>query len=752
MYIGTSCQDIKILPVKTIRYAQFVIYQQQRAHHHPDSNQVSELNNTDFAFSHFRSMPRGELPPPPPGGFFGRGELVGEVVGLAENLESIALIGAGGIGKTSIALTVLHHNRIGERFGENRRFIRCDQFPATRAHFIAQLSKVIGAGIKNPEDLTSLRPFLSSKVMLIILDNAESVLDPKGTGGQEIYSVVDELCGFKNICLLITSRITTVPPHCKRPEIPKLSMEAACDIFYGIHGIRGQSSIINNLLYRLDFHALSITLLATTASHNTWDHDRLAQEWGVQRSQALRTVYNESLATTIELSLSSPTFLSLGTNARDLLGVTAFFPQGIDEKNLDWLFPTITNRKHLFDTFCLLSLTYRSNGFVTMLAPIRDYLGPQDPRSFPLLCATRDQYFTRLSIDADPDTPGVGEARWVVSEDLNIEHLLDVFTSIDPNSEDFWNACYYFMIHLFWHKPRQITLRSRIEALPDDHPSKPKCLTLLAQLFGQAGHYVEQKRLLTHSLELERLRKNETQVAATLRRLSDANRLLHLFGEGIEQAKEALEISERIGDKVEQAKCLGDIANLLSSNEQLGAAEDAASRAINLITEKHQEYLLSELHLILGETHHSRGNTTQAIHHYETALKIASPFNWHFPLFWIHYSLAGLYGDVGKLDDQNAHIERAKSHAVGGALQYELGRATRMQAEVWYQQLRLEDAKSEALRSVEIFERLGAAEGARISKDFLREVERALVKQFTFQSGFLETTLRPTCIDFYSIA
>ena len=686
-------------------------------------------------------MPCGELPPPSPAGCFGRNTLIEEVVALAQSFESIALIGAGGIGKTSIALTVLHHNLIRERFGENRRFIRCDQFPASRLHFLARLSKVIGAGVENPEDLTLLRPFLSSKEMFIILDNAESVLDPQGMGAREIYSVVEELCRFENICLLITSRITTVPPYCKRPEIPKLSMEAACDIFYRIYGNRERYGIINDLLYRLDFHALSITLLATTASHNAWAHDRLAREWDAQRARVLRTVFNKSLAATIELSLSSPTFLSLGTNARELLGVLAFFPKGIDEDNLDWLFPTISNGRHLFDTFCLLSLTYRSNGFVTMLAPIRDYLGPRDPRSSPLLCATRDRYFTRLSIGADPENPGRGDTQWVVSEDVNIEHLLDVFTSIDSSSGDVWDACYHFMIHLYWNKPRQTTLTSKINALADDHPSKTKCAYLLAQLFSEVGNYAEQKRLMTHTLELERQRGNDAQVAAILRGLSKANRLQNLLSEGIQQAKDALEISERIGDTIGQAWCLQALAQVLVEGGQPDAARNAASRAINLTTGKHEEHLQSVLHLILGRIHHSKGEKEKAIHHFETALRIASPFNWHHILFGIHYCLARLFGNGGEFGDQNAHIERAKSHALNGALQYELGLVTRMQAEFWYRTLRLEDAKLEALHSLEIFEKLGVMGEVMFSKGLLQDVERTIEERSSRPGGVLQMTL-----------
>ena len=695
----------------------------------------------------FRSVPLGELPPPAPRDCFGRDQLIEKVVGLAENLEPVALIGAGGIGKTSIALTVLHHKQIKVRFGENRRFIRCDQFPASRLHLLARLSKVIGAGIENPEDLTPLRPLLSSNEMLIVLDNAESILDPKGSNPEEIYSVVNELCQFPTICLCITSRITTVPPRCKRPEIPTLSMEAACDIFYGIHGDGGCSIIINNLLKRLDFHPLSIALLATTASHNAWDYDRLAQEWDTKRAQVLQADYNKSLAATIELSLSSPTFHSLGPDARDLLAVIAFFPQGIDEKNLDWLFPTISDRKNIFDKFHLLSLTYRSNHFVSMLAPIRDYLGPRDPKSSPLLSTTRDRYFNRLSIYIGPEKPGFGESRWVLLEDVNVEHLLDVSTSTDPDRKDFWNVCFHFMEHLFWHKPRQTILGSKIQTLPDDHPFKSKCLSELSRLFGRVGNHTEQKRLLTHTLELQRQKGDDLRVAESLRFLSGVNRLLRLNGEGIRQAREALEIYERIGEIDGQILGLDSLAWVLYEDKQLDAAENAASRGIDLISAKGkgQEFFVCQFHRILGKICGSKGDKKKAIHHFETALGIASPFNWYDVLFWCHFGLAGLFLDGGEFDNASTHIERAKPNAADDA--YKLARAIHMQAGVWYRQRRLEDAKSETLRALEIHEKLGAAGDAKICRDLLKLIERGLTNRSTNFQGELCEKRHPTQVN-----
>jgi len=646
------------------------------------------------------------LPPPAPRACFGRDELIEEIIGYAENLTPFALIGAGGIGKTSIALVILHHHRIKQRFGENRRFIRCDQFPASVAHLLNRLSKVTGAGIENPEDLTPLYPFLSSREILIVLDNAESILDPQGMDAKQIYGLVEELCRLETICLCITSRISAIPSECEVLDVPTLSTSAARDTFYRIYRKREQPNLIADILEQLDFHPLSITLLATVAHQNKWDTERLTREWKKRRTSTLKTVHNESLAATIELSLASPLFQELGPNAREFIGVIAFFPQGINEDNLDWLFPLVSDGIHILDKFCILSLTYRSNGFITMLAPLRDYLSPKDPKSSPPLCTVKEHYFARLSVQLNPNKPDFGETRWITSEDVNVEHLLDVFTTIDADSAGVWEACVKFVEHLYWHKQRLVILKPKIERLPEDHPSKPKCLWGISLLLGSVGNDGEKKRLLTHALMLSRERGDDKDVAEMLNQLSDSNRMMRLYDEGIQRGREALQIWESLDDAGGLANCLINLAWSLQEDGQLDAAEETAFRTINLLSEKGDQYQLCQSHRLLGIIYRSKGEIEKAIHHFEAALGIASSLDWRDVLYWVHYGLAGLFRDEDRFEDANAHIDHAKSFVGNNA--YSLGRVMELQAEVWYHQGKLEEAKSEALQATDVYEKLGA--------------------------------------------
>ena len=86
----------------------------------------------------------------------------------------------------------------------------------------------------------------------------------------------------------------------------------------------------------------------------------------------------------------------------DTAGLTVLHPHSIPLGEVPPPPPgAIFGREELIeeiDKFCVLSLTHQNNGLITMLAPLRDYLGSRDPRTSPLLCAIRDHYSARLRL------------------------------------------------------------------------------------------------------------------------------------------------------------------------------------------------------------------------------------------------------------------------------------------------------------------------------------------------------------------
>ena len=195
-----------------------------------------------------------------------------------------------------------------------------------------------------------------------------------------------------------------------------------------------------------------------------------------------------------------------------------------------------------------------------------------------------------------------------------------------------------------------------------------------------------------------------------------------LEGERIPRAKEASEIFEWLGDTAGQAQSLVNLASVLHDDNQLDAAEEAASRAIDLLSEEGEQFRVCMGHRVLGRIYQSRGNTEKAFHHYEAALEIASSLNLDSQLFWIHYSLSDLFFEEDRFDDAHAHVERAKSHAINDP--YNSARASRLQARFLDRQNRFKEAKSEALRALGTFEKLGATDDVEYTRELLGQIDR----------------------------
>jgi hypothetical protein len=167
-----------------------------------------------------------------------------------------------------------------------------------------------------------------------------------------------------------------------------------------------------------------------------------------------------------------------------------------------------------------------------------------------------------------------------------------------------------------------------------------------------------------------------------------------------------------------------------------------------LLPEKGEQFLVCRLHYVLGEIYRSKGEIEKAVHHFEIALEIASSFNWQGLPFWVHsFPGAAVSSSERKIDDANAHVERAK--CTRSRSKYDLGHAMELQAVVWYRQGRLKEARSEALGAIDIFEKLGAVRDQERCSGLLRWIEEEMNDPVAlyFDGELLETTLLPTPIN-----
>jgi len=123
--------------------------------------------------------------PSKPDNFHGRDLVIADIVPLltAEGSPRIAILGPGGMGKTSVALAIMEHPDVQARFNDRRFWVPCVEAtsPSLFLDILAGSLRVTPATDDLLFDITTeLRA--SSDPRVILLDNFETPWDLKGYG------------------------------------------------------------------------------------------------------------------------------------------------------------------------------------------------------------------------------------------------------------------------------------------------------------------------------------------------------------------------------------------------------------------------------------------------------------------------------------------------------------------------------------------------------------------------------------------
>jgi tetratricopeptide (TPR) repeat protein len=329
---------------------------------------------------------RGEaagLPPRPD--LVGRQAEVGALAAawLATPPEPVAVLGAPGIGKTTVCLAALHDGRVARRFGGRRWFIRCDGASSaeTLLSGLAAELGVIGGGPGSVTD--QVGGVLGAGPGVVVLDNFETPWAGDPLPVEELLRVIAAVPG---VGVAVSSRGTGRPAGLRWRDFAMLSplpLAEARRVFLAVAGPGlAADPRLDELVGGLDGVPLAVELLAYAAQGQP-DLGEVAQRWRAERTGMLARMGGNRRELSVAVSVETSVTNSLMTPAgRRLLGLLGVLPDGLARDDLAELLP----RDGLAASAVLrqLGLAFGEGQRLRTLAPVREHIaathqpGPAD--------------------------------------------------------------------------------------------------------------------------------------------------------------------------------------------------------------------------------------------------------------------------------------------------------------------------------------------------------------------------------------
>jgi tetratricopeptide (TPR) repeat protein len=576
---------------------------------------------------------------PAPIVFCGREAYVEQAVKmLVDNATArIVILGPGGIGKTSIAQTILHAAAIREKFCEHSRFVSCEgiRTSASLVNILCaafNLQTLSGNGENNL--LVHLKHDYTSSPLLLILDNFETVWDV-GLAKAESEALLQKLEQVPLLSLIVTMRGTIKPGALKwtqpfLPMVEKLKPAAARQAFQENYGDVDDGNL-DALLFALDYVPLAVTLMARRSS--VFTPGQLLEIWDREKTRMLSPGDQGRLGNidvSIHISIGSPQIQST-PGALELLSLLALLPGGVNTAELAGIVPKLEGCDIAVLTLLSVGLVQmNSMNILHVLSPIRAYI-IQHHKPIPQHLNDLYTYFFNVA-DLGQKGPGDNDYHDAIitmkAVASNMESILTLALETKFDPVHCLEAALNWTKFLSSQTPRSDIIRLAVglaesekldkllarclqslgdtllllnehdeaqQRLADAHTlfkstgdqcSAANCLHSLAKIKRRLDHYEEARQILSNAQTIFGAIEDQSGAALCQHSLGNIEYMLSHYDEAQQMISEAQTKFESLGDGLNAIQCLVSLGN----NQYILGQYDEAQKKLSEAKDRHEGF------------------------------------------------------------------------------------------------------------------------------------------------------------------
>ena len=284
-----------------------------------------------------------------PAVFYGRDVIIEEITQLLikEETSRVCILGAGGMGKTSVSLGVVEQPLIKTRFlPENIVWVPCiEAASATLLLEILSTQLQVPGNIGQPtiEKIISLLA-TSTQPYLILLDNFETPYNALDGAQKQVEDTLRRLAMLSHVAILVTMR-GRYPPcneaiRWQSKEIQPTDEGACLCIYRSIYPDSENDPDVGRLLDILGYMPFAVTLMARLAKEGQSTANELILAWSANGPDILPDHHEQNMNRSISLSIDS-NLMKQNPQAFLLLNILSCLPAGTSKAALRWWVPAL---------------------------------------------------------------------------------------------------------------------------------------------------------------------------------------------------------------------------------------------------------------------------------------------------------------------------------------------------------------------------------------------------------------------------